>query len=142
MKDHRALFETAHRRLRTSMAAGALYDLVFAVVNLAAPQWGSWLLEIPLPDQQVYLRLSGVFLFALALVYMLPVIHPGEYLGNVVVAIVARTAGAAFFIAAALWFGQPAAFLALGALDLLFAALHLVLLWQAAEGDPLRHYIG
>lgn len=142
MKNDRALFEAAHRRLRTSMAAGALYDLTFAVVNLAAPQVGSWFLEIPLPDQQVYLRLSGVFLFVLALFYLLPVIHPGQYLGNVVVAIVARTAGAAFLIPAALWFGQPVAFLALGLVDFLFAVLHLVLLWQAGRGDPLRHYMG
>jgi hypothetical protein len=142
MKAEAALFEAAHRRLRTSMAAGALYDMTFAVVNLAVPQAGSWFLEIPLPEQQVYLRLTGVFLFVLALFYMLPVIHPGRYLGNVVVAIVARTAGAAFLIPAALWFGQPVAFLALGLVDLLFAVLHLVLLWQAAGGDPLRHYIG
>ena len=63
-------FELAHRRLRTSMAAGALYDLTFAVVNLVAPQAGSWFLEIPLPEQQVYLRLTGLFLLVLALVYM------------------------------------------------------------------------
>ena len=134
--------ERAHRRLRTSMAAGALYDLTFALVNLAAPQAGSWFLEIPLPEQQVYLRLTGLFLLVLALVYMLPVIHPGEYLGNVVVAIVARTAGAIFLIAAALWFAQPVAFLALGVVDLIFALLHLVFLSQATGGDPLRPYTG
>jgi hypothetical protein len=142
MSGREAIQDRAHRRLRTSMAAGALYDLTFAVVNLAAPQVGSWFLEIPLPEQQVYLRFTGVFLFVLALFYMLPVIHPGQYLGNVVAAIVARTAGAVFLIGAVIWFGEPVAFLALGVVDLLFALLHLVFLWQATGGDPLRHYTG
>jgi len=134
--------EVGHRRMRISMAAGALYDLTFAVINLVFPQAGSWFLEIPLPEQQVYLRMTGVFLLVLALFYMLPVIHPGRYLGNVVVAILARTAGAIFLGAAALWFGQPVAFLALGVVDLVFAVIHLLFLWQATGGDPLRHYLG
>ncbi|MGH9868909.1 MAG: hypothetical protein ACREAA_12185 [Candidatus Polarisedimenticolia bacterium] len=134
--------DLAHRRLRISMAAGALYDLTFAVVNLGFPQVGSMFLEIPLPEQQVYLRMTGVFLLVLGLFYMLPVIHPGHYLGNVVVAILARTAGAIFLCAAALWFGQPVAFLALGVVDLVFAVIHLLFLWQATGGHPLRPYLG
>jgi hypothetical protein len=133
--------ELAHRRLRVSMAAGSLYDVTFAIINLVVPEWGAWFLEIPMPEQQVYVRFTGVFLIALALFYMLPVIHPGRYLGNVVVAILARGAGAIFLITAALAFGQPPAFLLLGAGDLLFALLHVFFLWRAEGGNLLRHYV-
>ncbi len=133
-----ARVEAGHRRLRVSMAAGSFYDLVFAVINLAAPGLGSWFLEIPLPDDELYLRVTGVFLLALALFYMLPVIYPGRYLGNVLVAIAARLGGAVFFIAAALAFGRPPAFLLLGLIDLLFAVMHVVFLRQAGWPPPDR----
>ncbi len=133
--------ERAHRRMRISLVAGSLYDIVFACINLVAPGPGSRLLGIPLPAEQVYLRFTGIFLIILALFYLLPAIHPGRYLGNVVVAIIGRTAGAAFLIAAALAFGQPRAFLLLGAGDLVFAFLHLLFLWRAEGGNPFRHYL-
>lgn len=133
--------DAAHRRLRVTMAAGSLYDLTFGLMILFAPHWGSWFLEIPLPSEQVYLRFTGVFLLALALFYMLPVVHPGRYLGNVVVAIVARAAGAMFLIISALAFDQPGAFLLLGAGDLIFAMLHIYYLSRAEGGNPLRHYV-
>ncbi len=137
----RAMNETAHRRLRITMVAGSLYDIAFAAVNLIAPQLGSAIFEIPLPEEQVYLRFTGIFLIALALFYMLPAIHPGRYLGNVVAAILARTAGALFLIAAATWYGQPRAFLVLGAGDLAFALVHTYYLARAEGGNPLRHYL-
>jgi hypothetical protein len=131
----------AHRRLRISMVAGSLYDIVFAFINMVVPGWGAAFFEIPLPEQQVYLRFTGVFLIIAALFYLLPAIHPGQYLGNVVVAILGRSMGALFLITAALAFGEPAAFLFLGAGDLVFALLHLVFLLQAEGGNPLRHYL-
>lgn len=131
----------AHWQLRVSLIAGSLYDLTFAFVNLVVPGLGAWFFEIPLPEQQVYLRFTGIFLIILALFYMLPVLHPGRYLGNVVVAILGRTMGAVFLITAATAFGQPAAFILLGAGDLVFAILHLVFLARAEGGNPLRHYL-
>ena len=133
-----ARVEAGHRRLRVSMAAGSLYDLVFAVVNLAAPGFGSWFLEIPLPADELYLRVTGVFLLAMAMFYMLPVVYPGRYLGNVLVAIAARLCGAVFFIVAALAFGRPPGFLFLGLVDLLFAVIHVVFLRQAGWPAPDR----
>lgn len=132
--------EVAGRRLRVSMVAASIYDGAFAVVNLAVPEWGARVLGIPLPEETVYLRFTGVFLILLALFYLLPAIHPGRYLGNVVVAIVGRTAGAIFLLAAGLLFGHPRAFLLLGLGDLAFAALHLFFLKASEPGNPLRHY--
>lgn len=134
--------ETAHRRLRVTMVAGSFYDAAFAVLLLAGPEWGARFFGIPLPAQQLYLRFTGVFLLILAMFYLLPAIHPGRYLGNVVVAIVGRTAGAVFMVTAVAAFDQPRAFMALGLSDLLFAVLHLHYLRQAEGGNPLRHYLG
>ena len=61
-----AVNETAHRRLRISLIAGSLYDIAFAAVTLAAPGFGAVFFAIPLPEQQVYLRFTGVFLIILA----------------------------------------------------------------------------
>ena len=134
--------ETAHRRLRITLTMGSLYDLAFAFINLAAPRWGAEFFEIPMPAEQVYLRFTGIFLIMAALFYMLPVIHPGRYLGNVVVAIIGRTLGALFLFAAALFFAYPPAFILLGAGDLGFAVLHFYYLARAEGGSPLRHYLG
>lgn len=133
--------EKAHRRLRVTMVAGSLYDMVFAIINIAAPGFGSWFLEVPLPAEQFYLRFTGVFLFILALFYLLPVIHPGQYLGNVVVAIIGRGLGALFLIGAVLCFGYPKAFILLGAGDFLFSVFHLYFLTGAEGGNPFRHYV-
>ena len=132
--------EIAGRRLRVSMVAASVYDGAFAVVNLAFPEWGSRMLGVPLPAETIYLRFTGIFLIMLALFYLLPAIHPGRYLGNVVVAIVGRTAGAIFLAVAWLCFGLPTAFAFLGLGDLAFAAVHLYLLAAAGPGNPLRHY--
>src|SRR5215470_7342732 len=101
--------DAAHRQLRISLIAGSLYDITFAFIVLLVPGLGAWFFEIPLPEQQIYLRFTGVFLIALALFYMLPALHPRRYLANVVVAIIARTMGAVFLLSAGVWFGQPTA---------------------------------
>ncbi|MFQ5701104.1 MAG: hypothetical protein ACE5HU_04600 [Acidobacteriota bacterium] len=131
----------ALRWLSVSLFAGSGYDVLFAIINLLVPRWGSRILGIPMPSQEVYLRFTGVFLIVLALFYALPALHPGRYLGNVVVAILGRTAGAVFLCTATLIFDQPRAFLLLGAGDLIFAVLHAVLLARSAGGNFVRHYL-
>ncbi len=131
----------AHGRLRASLVLGSLYDLVFAGLTLVAPEAGARLLRIPLPEDQLYLRFTGVFLILLALFYLLPAIHPGRYLGNVVVAIAGRAMGGAFLLTAVLLHDRPRAFLLLGAGDLVFAVLHAWLLSRAEGGNPMRHYL-
>jgi len=134
--------EAAARWLRVTMAAGSFYDLAFAAVILFVPDLGAEFLVLPMPAQQVYLRFLGVFLGMLALFYMLPVIHPGQYLGNVVVAILGRSAGALFLCGAVFLYGQPMAFALLGGGDLVFALAHLYFLTRAEGGNPFRHYLG
>jgi hypothetical protein len=110
--------------LRSLMLAGAAYDVVFAIPILAAPAPLASLLGLPMPEQEIYLRFTGVFLLGLALFYLMPVLHPGRYLGNVVAAAFLRSLGGCFLLGAVLLFEQPRPFLILGAADLAFAALH------------------
>ena len=110
--------------VRCTMLAGAVYDALFAVPILVAPAWLSGLIAVPLPREEIYLRFVGVFLLGLALFYLLPVIHPGRYLGNVAAAAAVRAAGGAFMLVGVLGFAQPRPFLLLAAGDLFFAVLH------------------
>ena len=129
--------------IRWTMLAGALYDLLFAVPILAAPGAVAPVLRIPMPEQEVYLRFLGVFLAGLAIFYLLPVVRPGRYLGNVAAAAVTRAMGGVYMLAAVLLYGQARAFLLLGAGDLFFAVLHVLTLlpftglrvWTAAGLD-------
>lgn len=129
--------------VRYTMLAGAVYDAAVAIAILAAPELLARILDLPMPAEQIFLRFIGVFLLALALFYMLPVLHAGRYLGNVVVAAAARTMGGIFLIAAVAGFGEPRAYLLLGAIDLGFGGIHYLSLvpfngfkvWQLAGAD-------
>jgi len=112
------------RIVRVTMLAGALYDAAFALPILVAPESLARLLGLPMPDQEIYLRFTSVFLLGLAVFYLMPVLHPGRYLGNVVAAGVVRALGAVFLVTAVVQYHQPRPFLLLGAGDLLLAGLH------------------
>ena len=59
-----------------SMAAGAVYDLVFAVsiVFFTVPAAG--LLGLELPENLIYLRFNGIFLVLAAGMYVLAAVSP------------------------------------------------------------------
>ena len=67
------------RLLSVVMAAGALFDLAFAVAILAAPAASAALLAIDLPADPVHLRLNGVLLLLLAALYALPALRPERF---------------------------------------------------------------
>ncbi|MBI3447990.1 MAG: hypothetical protein HY049_03595 [Acidobacteria bacterium] len=110
--------------VRATMLAGALYDLFFAICILAAPAALAGALGLEMPQQQIYLRFLGVFLAGVPAFYLMPVLHPGRYLGNVVAAALLRALGGVFLVVAVLGYGEPKAFLVLAAADLAFAAVH------------------
>ena len=112
------------RLLPLSLAAGAAYDALFGTAVLAAPGIPAGILRLPLPDDQFYVRFIGVFLLALALIYLLPASDPDRYRGVASAAVVIRGLGALYLAAAVLGFGRPGVFLLLAAGDALFALLH------------------
>ncbi|MEM6453701.1 MAG: hypothetical protein AAF772_01265 [Acidobacteriota bacterium] len=93
--------------LRASLIAGALYDVVFAVIMLTAPELPARLLQLPLPGPSFYLHLIAVLLTMLAAVYLMAAYDPIAYRGIVRVAIVGRFAGGVVLGLAA-YRGQPA----------------------------------
>src|SRR6185295_2762478 len=76
-------------------------------------------LGVPLPPDQVYLRLVGILLLVLGSVYVLPARDPLRFLPVIVVSAAGRVAGSAYLVWA--WaHGEPPAFLVLGLVDLAF----------------------
>lgn len=116
------------------MAAGAVYDLVFAGAILFATAPAAAILGLEVPEDPVYLRLNGVFLVLLAGLYFLPALDPRRYRGVVLVAACGRTLGF-LYLALVWWQGRPRAFLLLALADLAFAAAHAVLLLRAARSE-------
>lgn len=129
--------------VRYTMLAGAIYDVAFAIPILLAPEWLSRIIALPMPEQEIYLRFLGIFLLGLTLFYLMPVLHPGRYFGNVAAAAATRALGGLFMAVAVLRYGQPRPFLILAAGDLGWAAIHYLSLvpfagwkvWQVAGLD-------
>src|SRR5262249_1262388 len=138
--------------VRYAMLAGAAYDLAFALPIIIAPAFLAGLIGLPMPDQEIYLRFTGVFLLGVAMFYLLPALHPGRYLGTVVTAAALRAAGGIFLIAAVIGYHQPRPLLILGVIDLAFAGLHYLslvpfsglMVWRLAGADlsPRRRRSG
>src|SRR5262249_36557924 len=119
------------RPVASVMAAGALYDLAFAVAILAATRPSARLLGLTVPDDPVYLALDGVFLLLLAGLYALAALDPRRYTGIPPVSAAGRALGCAVLVWA--WLGgRPPAFLVLGLADLALAALTAAL-WNRAR---------
>ena len=117
-------FKDPWKALGRAMAVGAAFDLVFAVAILGFTRAAAALLGLTVPDDPVYLALSGVLLAILAGVYALAALDPRRYLGIPPVSAAGRCLGFLLFVWA--WRGgRPAAFLALALADLALAAVTL-----------------
>jgi hypothetical protein len=88
--------------LQASLVAGAIYDLVFAVLMVAAPRLPARALGLPLPGAAFYLWTLATLLAMLAVLYLLAAHDPRRYSGVIAVAIGGRTVGALAFAWAAL----------------------------------------
>src|SRR5258705_13496013 len=100
------------------LAIGAAYDLGFGVAILAFTRPAASVLGLQVPSAPVYLYLNGIFLMLLAAVYAAAAREPERYRAVAPISAGGRLLGFAFFVWA--WVqGRPAAFAALGVLDLL-----------------------
>jgi hypothetical protein len=117
------------RLLRASLVLGALNDLGFAALMVAAPQVAARLFSLPLPER-FYLWLLAVLLSMLAVLYLVAAEDPRRYSAVVVVASFGRCAGAAALGFAAWSRPELAGLWPLAAADLAFGVVH-GLLWKA-----------
>lgn len=117
--------------LRGSLLLGALYDLAFAVLMIAAPELPARRLGLPLPPLPrgaFYLWVMAVLLAMLACLYLFAAHDTRRYSGIVLVALLGRVAGGLVLAAAALRGPELAGLWALAAADLGFGLAH-ALFW-------------
>lgn len=88
--------------LRASLVVGALYDLGFALLMVAAPEVPARLFDLPLPGEPFYLWILAVLLTMLATLYLVAARDTRRYSGIVAVAIGGRLLGGLVFLVAAL----------------------------------------
>jgi len=112
------------RLLRLSLVLGAVYDAVFALAMVGAPELPARVFSLPLPGPTFYLWILATLLCMLAALYLLAAHDPRRYSGVVVVAIAGRAVGAAAFAAAAALEPGLGGLVPLAAADLLFAVAH------------------
>lgn len=119
--------------LRASLVAGALYDLAFAVLMVAAPELPARLLHLPLPPlprAAFYLWVLAILLAMLAALYLLAASDLRRYSGIVAVAAAGRVLGGIAFLLAARRGPDLGGLLPLAAADLAFGLAHAALWWQ------------
>lgn len=91
--------------LSGSLVLGALYDLVYAVVMVVAPEAPARAFDLPLPplpEGAFYLWILAVLLAMLAALYLVAARDPRRYSGIIAVAIGGRILGGLVLLAAAL----------------------------------------
>ena len=118
--------------LRVGLAAGAAYDILFAVLAVLAPNLPASMLGLPPPTDGYLLWLMAILLFMLATLYLLACRDPRRYGGVIEVAIVGRALGAAVF--GVLAWRDPG----LGGLWLVAAADAGFAVWHAVTWAPYR----
>jgi len=118
--------------LRASLVAGAVYDLGFAVLMVAAPEVPARVFDLPLPplpQGAFYLWILATVLAMLAALYLTAARDPRRYSAIIAVAIAGRTLGAAVLLAAFLRGPDLGGLLPLAAADFAFGAVHAASWW-------------
>jgi hypothetical protein len=122
------------RVLSATLVAGAIYDLVFAALFVAAPGFVARTFALPLPGPPFYLPLLAVLLAMLAGTYLVTARDPVAYRPLVALAIAGRLLGAVAMAASAARYADLGGLWAPAGGDLAFAAAHALAargLWRA-----------
>lgn len=108
------------------MLSGGIYDAIFGGMLLIAPEFSGQIMSIPCPDDTVYIRFIGVFLFILTFGYIVAWRDIENNMGIVYMMIFSRTSGFLFLFLYAFIGNQPEAFFFLATGDLFWAIVHSV----------------
>lgn len=113
------------RRQRYLLYFGALYDGGFGVPVFLFPIWSIQLLGLPEPGAPpIWLRLNGIFLIVVALIYIVSARDPQRYLGNVLVAIFGKVVSVIFYVCYWVTLEGGDFLLVLAVLDAIVGVLH------------------
>jgi hypothetical protein len=116
---------------------GILVNLSFAVPAVLSPSWLLRRTGLPMPNQSIWLRDSGMLLLFLSAMYVPAARDPQRYAVNAAVAVVARLVFAVFWLSAVFGARAPRGHLSFGLVDLFFGlAQGSLLLRLLREGHP------
>ncbi len=113
------------RWFRRAVWAGILANCALALPTLLLPERMLALSNLPVPDPIMWTRFAAMLLLLLSAFYVPAAIDPARYRPVAVLAVVARGAGAVFF----LWL-QPDIYRMFGYFDLVFLVAQGWLLWR------------
>ncbi len=113
-------------RQRILLRIGAAYDGGMGVPLLLLPAVTTKLFALPMPvPGEIWLRLDGIFLIILALIYLVMSQNPARYLGIIPVILLGKAASVVFYAAYVFLDGQSKSFLIFAGLDFILFFLHL-----------------
>ena len=112
-------------RQRVILYVGAVYAGSFGVLMLFVPAWATGLLGLPFPDPgTIWLRLDGIFLLVMAMIYLVTARDPARYLGNVGVALIGKAASIVFYFAYVFIGHESKVFIVFAVADIVMFYLH------------------
>lgn len=115
------------KRLQVVSLVSLIYDVAVGVALLLGREWLARAFGVPSPQPPIFVEVSGVFMIAIGIGYILPYRRPDVHRGYLwVMGPLLKGAGALTFVADHYAHGSPAAFLAFAATD---AVLALATLW-------------
>ncbi len=113
-------------RQRVLLRIGALYDGGFGVPLLIIPAMMTSLLALPMPNPgEIWLRLDGIFLIVVALIYLVMAQDPARYLGIMPVILLGKAGSVVFYVSYVMIGHESRTFLIFAALDFVMFWLHL-----------------
>lgn len=124
------------RRQRTVLRVGAVYDAGFGVALLAVPALITRTLALPFPDVgEIWLRLDGIFLIVVGMIYIVMAQNPARYLGVFAMILPAKIGSIIFYLTYVFGFGASKTFVLFAFLDAVMFALHW---WALGAGGIAR----
>ncbi len=112
-------------RQRVLLYIGAAYDGGFGIPLLFIPAWTTGMLNVEMPDVGVlWIRLDGIFLIVMALIYLVTARDPARYLGNVGIALFGKVVSVVFYSTYVFALGASKTWLVIAIADAVLGYLH------------------
>ncbi len=120
------------QRQRKILRIGAVYDAGFGVPLLFVPAVLTTAMSLPFPNPgDIWLRLDGIFLIILGLIYWIMSEDPARYLGILGVILIGKIGSIVFYLYYVLALHETKTFILFAALDGVMFGLHY---WALGPG--------
>ena len=120
-----AVLARSNKRQRTVLRVGGVYDAGFGVALLAVPGLLTSVMALPMPTiGAIWLRLDGIFLIVVGMIYWVMAQDPARYLGIMAMIFTAKAGSIIFYLTYVFAFGESRTFILFAVLDAMMFALH------------------